>query len=79
MLIRIYADLQGLSRELAKQGLVGHDVRALAPFTASLTSTYPLLDFVHAGHGYAGTMSKMKGLLQPTFSRTTLNVHHREF
>lgn len=49
IMVRIYANLAGLSKALARAGLSGNEARSLAPFTASFTRAQDLYDFVDAG------------------------------
>ncbi|PYI34489.1 hypothetical protein BP00DRAFT_54554 [Aspergillus indologenus CBS 114.80] len=49
IMVRIYANVLGLSKALARSGLVGHEARSLSPFVANLTSSQDLFDFVDAG------------------------------
>lgn len=48
-MVRIYANLAGLSKAAAKAKLCGFDKRALAPFVASFNRSNDLFDFVDAG------------------------------
>ncbi|OJJ99112.1 hypothetical protein ASPACDRAFT_29631 [Aspergillus aculeatus ATCC 16872] len=49
IMVRIYANVLGLSKALARSGLVGNEARSLSPFVANLTSSQDLFDFVDAG------------------------------
>ncbi|RAL08289.1 zinc finger CCCH domain-containing protein [Aspergillus homomorphus CBS 101889] len=49
IMVRIYANVLGLSKALARSGLVGHEARSLSPFMANLTRSQDLFDFVDAG------------------------------
>ncbi|KAL1969411.1 hypothetical protein VTN77DRAFT_8849 [Rasamsonia byssochlamydoides] len=49
VMVRVYSNLSGLSKSLSRAGLVGHEARSLAPFTASFTRAQDLFDFVDAG------------------------------
>ncbi|KAK0391486.1 hypothetical protein NLU13_0987 [Sarocladium strictum] len=49
IMVRIYANIAGLSKALSKAGLGGHEARSLAPFVASFNRSYGLYDFVDAG------------------------------
>ncbi|KAI7236673.1 hypothetical protein KC330_g3599 [Hortaea werneckii] len=49
IMVRVYANLVGLSKSLAKAGLVGKEKRSLATFAASFTQSNDLFDFVDAG------------------------------
>lgn len=47
-MVRIYANLAGLSNTLARAGLAGNESRSIAPFTASFTRSQDLFDFIDA-------------------------------
>lgn len=49
IMVRIYTNLAGLSKALARAGLSGNESRSLAPFCASFTRAQDLFDFVDAG------------------------------
>jgi hypothetical protein len=49
VMVRIYANLAGLSKAVSKAKLCGADKRALAPFVASFNRSNDLFDFVDAG------------------------------
>ena len=49
IMVRVYANLVGLSKTLAKANLTGKEKRSLAPFTANFTRSNDLFDFVDAG------------------------------
>jgi hypothetical protein len=49
IMVRIYTNLAGLSKALARAGLSGNEARSLAPFAASFTRAQDLFDFVDAG------------------------------
>ncbi|ROV88014.1 hypothetical protein VSDG_09209 [Cytospora chrysosperma] len=63
MVIRVYANVAGLSKALSKAGLVGPEKRSLAPFIASFNRTYSLTDFVDAGETKENADFKLRGLL----------------
>jgi hypothetical protein len=46
IVIKIYADLTNLSKQLAKSKLIGMEKRSLAPFSAAFTRAISLFDFV---------------------------------
>jgi hypothetical protein len=61
-MVRIYANLKGLSKALAVAGgQVGKDARSLAPFTSSFTRSQELFDFVDAGDKKEGADFKIRG------------------
>ncbi|QDS75291.1 hypothetical protein FKW77_001220 [Venturia effusa] len=49
IMVRMYANLQGLSKASARANLCGGEARALAPFTTGFTRARELFDFVDAG------------------------------
>lgn len=49
VMVRIYANVTGLSKTLYKAGLAGPEKRSLAPFIASFNRSYGLADIVDAG------------------------------
>lgn len=49
VMVRVYANLVGLSKALARSNIVGKEKRSLAPFTANFTRSNDLFDFVDAG------------------------------
>ncbi|KAK7735678.1 hypothetical protein SLS53_007419 [Cytospora paraplurivora] len=62
--IRVYANVAGLSKALSKAGLLGADKRSLAPFIANFNRTYDLTDFVDAGESKENADFKLRGLLR---------------
>lgn len=61
IMVRIYANLQGLSKASARLNLCGGEARALAPFTAGFTRAQELFDFVDAGDKKEGADFKIRG------------------
>jgi hypothetical protein len=59
VMVRIYANLSGLSKTLARNGLVGNE--SFYQFTASFTRSQDLFDFVDAGDKKEGADFKIKG------------------
>ena len=49
IMVRVYANLAGLSKALSRAKLAGPEKRSLAPFAASFTRSDDLFDFVDAG------------------------------
>jgi hypothetical protein len=60
VVVRIYADLTNLSKQLAKSKLTGLEKRSLAPFAAGFTRAINLFDFVDA-LDEEGTKFKLRG------------------
>jgi hypothetical protein len=49
IMVRAYTNLAGLSKTLARAGLVGNEARSLSPFCSSFARAQDLFDFVDAG------------------------------
>ncbi|UKZ96409.1 uncharacterized protein TrAFT101_011201 [Trichoderma asperellum] len=49
IMVRVYADVAGLSKNLYRARLTGPEKRSLAPFVASFNRSYGLFDFVDVG------------------------------
>ncbi|KAH7303607.1 hypothetical protein B0I35DRAFT_455137 [Stachybotrys elegans] len=64
IMVRVYADLVGLSKILNKNGLAGAEKRSLAPFTAGFNRSYGLTDFVEAGELKENADFKLKAMLR---------------
>ncbi|KAI1078537.1 hypothetical protein F5B20DRAFT_571542 [Whalleya microplaca] len=64
ILVRVYANLVGLSKTLSKANLCGPEKRSLAPFTASFTRSYGLTDFVDAGELKENADFKLRSMLR---------------
>lgn len=63
-MVRVYANVTGLSKALSKAGLIGAEKRSLAPFIADFNRQYPLSDFVDAGEFKENADFKLRGLLR---------------
>jgi hypothetical protein len=62
IMVRVYANLKGLSKALALAGgQAGLEARSLAPFTSSFTRSQELFDFVDAGDKKEGVEFKIRG------------------
>jgi hypothetical protein len=64
IMVRIYANVAGLSKALAAIGLAGNESRSLAPFIASFNRTYDLTEFVDAGQLKENSDSKLRAMLR---------------
>lgn len=64
VMVRIYANVLGLSRALSKAGVVGAESRSLAPFIASFNRSYGLTEFVDAGQLKENADFKLRALLR---------------
>ncbi|KAJ2992226.1 hypothetical protein NUW58_g2239 [Xylaria curta] len=63
IMIRVYANLNSLSRTLSKHGLVSAEKRSLSPFMANFNRSYGLTDFVDAGELKENADFKIRALL----------------
>lgn len=64
VMVRVYANVAGLSKALSKAGLVGAEKRSFAPFIASFNRSSGLSDFVDAGDLKENADFKLKALLR---------------
>lgn len=64
VMVRVYANVAGLSKALSKAGLVGAEKRSFAPFIASFNRSSGLSDFVDAGELKENADFKLRALLQ---------------
>ncbi|KAG7294126.1 hypothetical protein NEMBOFW57_004190 [Staphylotrichum longicolle] len=64
VMVRIYANVFGLSKVLSKTGVVGADSRSLAPFIASFNRSYGLTEFVDAGQLKENADFKLRALIR---------------
>jgi hypothetical protein len=60
VVVRVYADLTNLSKQLAKSKVTGLEKRSIAPFTAGFTRAMSLFDFVDT-LDEEGTKFKIRG------------------
>lgn len=65
IMVRVYANVLGLSKALARAGLTGHEARSLSPFTSSFTRAQELFDFVDAAEKKEGSDFKIRGKQLP--------------
>ncbi|KAK3306024.1 uncharacterized protein B0T15DRAFT_216339 [Chaetomium strumarium] len=63
VMVRIYANVFGLSKVLSKAGLVGAESRSLGPFIANFNRAYGLTELVDAGELKENADSKLRALL----------------
>lgn len=66
LIVRVYANTAGVSRELGRAGVVGQDARSIAPFIAGFNSADALFDFVDAGEARENVKAKIKSNLLPS-------------
>ncbi|KAI0484061.1 hypothetical protein GGR56DRAFT_612157 [Xylariaceae sp. FL0804] len=64
IVVRVYANLVGLSKTLSRAGLCGPEKRSLAPFTSSFTRSYGLTDFTDAGELKENADFKLRAMLR---------------
>jgi hypothetical protein len=60
VVVRVYADLTNLSKQLAKSKVTGLEKRSIAPFSAGFTRAMSLFDFVDSLDG-EGAKFKIRG------------------
>lgn len=60
-MVRVYANMLGLSKVLARAGIVGHEARSLSPFTSGFNRAEGLFDFVDAADKKEGSDFKIRG------------------
>lgn len=64
VMVRVYANVVGLSKALSKAGLAGPEKRSLSPFIANFNRSLPLTDFIDAGEYKENADFKLRGLLR---------------
>lgn len=64
IMVRVYANVTGLSKALSRAGLSGPEKRSLAPFIASFNRTYGLCDMMDAGDLKENADFKLRALLR---------------
>ncbi|KAJ5558196.1 Zinc finger CCCH-type [Penicillium sp. DV-2018c] len=64
IMVRVYANVLGLSKALARAGLMGHEARSLAPFTSSFTRAQELFDYVDAADKKEGSDFKIREMFR---------------
>lgn len=64
IMVRVYANILGLSKILARAGMVGHEARSLSPFTSAFNRAQDLFDFVDAAEKKEGSDFKIRGKLR---------------
>lgn len=63
VMVRIYANVVGLSKTLSKTGLAGPEKRSLAPFIANFNRSYGLCEFIDAGELKENADFKLRALM----------------
>ncbi|KAH0345274.1 hypothetical protein KCU81_g4401, partial [Aureobasidium melanogenum] len=81
VMVRAYTNLAGLSKTLARAGLVGHEARSLSPFCSNFTRAHDLFDFVDAGDKKENADNKIQKITRirgssfsPEFNRLGLDI-----
>jgi hypothetical protein len=64
VMVRVYANLVGLSKSLCKNGLCGAEKRSLSSFVAGFNRSYGLADFIDAGELKENADFKLKAILR---------------
>ncbi|KAJ5628138.1 Zinc fingerCCCH-type [Penicillium lividum] len=64
IMVRVYANMLGLSKVLARAGMVGHEARSLSPFTSSFTRAQDLFDFIDAAEKKEGSDFKIREMFR---------------
>ncbi|KAL4894862.1 hypothetical protein BDV59DRAFT_164990 [Aspergillus ambiguus] len=64
IMVRIYSNMLGLSKTLARSGLVGHEARSISPFAASFTRSRDLFDYIDAGDKKEGADFKIREMFR---------------
>lgn len=64
ILVRVYANLAGLSKAVSKAKLCGAEKRSLAPFVAGFNRSNELFDFVDAGELKENADFKLRGMFR---------------
>ncbi|KAI7282521.1 hypothetical protein KC345_g3407 [Hortaea werneckii] len=70
IMVRVYANLVGLSKALAKEGLAGKEKRSLANFAASFTQSNDLFDYVDAGESEGSASFKIRALFRQSVNNS---------
>ncbi|KOC10822.1 hypothetical protein AFLA70_137g002681 [Aspergillus flavus AF70] len=64
VMVRIYSNILGLSKTLARAGLVGNEARSLSPFASSFTRSQDLFDYIDAGDKKEGADYKIREMFR---------------
>ncbi|GAB1727104.1 hypothetical protein NU195Hw_g8022t1 [Hortaea werneckii] len=70
IMVRVYANLVGLSKALAKEGLAGKEKRSLANFAASFTQSNDLFDYVDAGESENSASFKIRAMFRQSVNNS---------
>ena len=61
VMVRVYANMLGLSKALARADIVGNEARSISPFASGFNRAEGLFDFVDAGDKKEGSDFKIRG------------------
>ncbi|KAJ5677219.1 uncharacterized protein N7477_002852 [Penicillium maclennaniae] len=64
IMVRVYANMLGLSKVLARAGFVGHEARSIAPFVSGFNRAEGLFDFVDAADKKEGSDFKIREMFR---------------
>jgi hypothetical protein len=64
IMVRAYTNLAGLSKTLARAGLIGHEARSLSPFCSNFTRAQDLFDFIDAGDKKENADNKIREMFR---------------
>ncbi|KAE8355673.1 hypothetical protein BDV28DRAFT_162611 [Aspergillus coremiiformis] len=64
IMVRIYSNILGLSKNLARAGLLGNEARSFSPFAASFTRSQDLFDYIDAGDKKEGADYKIREMFR---------------
>ncbi|KAJ5082237.1 Zinc finger CCCH-type [Penicillium argentinense] len=64
IMVRVYANILGLSKVLARNGMVGHEARSLSPFVSAFNRAQDLFDFVDAAEKKEGSDYKIREMFR---------------
>ncbi|KAE8375275.1 hypothetical protein BDV26DRAFT_268202 [Aspergillus bertholletiae] len=64
IMVRVYSNLLGLSKTLARTGLVGNEARSLSSFSSSFTRSQDLFDYIDAGDKKEGADYKIREMFR---------------
>ncbi|KAL5333955.1 hypothetical protein BJX70DRAFT_403070 [Aspergillus crustosus] len=64
IMVRVYSNILGLSKALARAGLVGLEARSLSTFASSFTAAQELFDYIDAGDKKEGADYKIREMFR---------------
>ncbi|OKP09494.1 hypothetical protein PENSUB_5143 [Penicillium subrubescens] len=78
IMVRVYANMLGLSKTLARAGLCGHEARSLASFTSAFNRAQDLFDFVDAAEKKEGSDFKIRGGFLTICKPAGISLHSQQ-